>query len=72
MGHNIASRLSQFLKRDFNKRFAEVTGEKQQRSGIQTGDALCVLSVWPKSICGQGEEVDRYSKRDRTGIGTCN
>ena len=34
----------------------------EQRGGIWTGDSLCVLSVWPKSVCGQDEEVDRYSK----------
>ena len=42
----------------------------KQRCGIRTGDSLCVPSVWPESVCGQDEEVDRYSKRDRTGIGS--
>ena len=58
--YNIAPRFSQFLRRDVNKAFAEVTGEKVSR--VWTGDSMCVPSLWTKSVHRQDEGINRFSE----------
>ena len=73
MGHipyNIAPRLSQFLKRDVNKGFAEVTGEKLNKGAGYGLEIPCVYRLYGPKVY-----VDKMKKlidtlRDRTGIGS--
>ena len=56
VGHapaNLAPKIFQFLRRDVNKAFIEVTGTKVNRGG---GYGLEVPCIWP--ICTMKEIVD--------------
>ena len=68
--YNIAPRLSQFLNREVNKGLICRSDRRKakQRGWIRTGDSLCLSTIWPESVRGQDEGINRYSKRDRTGL----
>ena len=59
VGHvpkNLAPRLFLFLRRDVNKAFAEVTGERsQQRSRLWPGSSVHLLFIRPSSLYRQNE-----------------
>ena len=45
--YNLAPRISQFLKRDINKAFAEVKSKPINRgAGFWPRDSMCLLSIW--------------------------
>ncbi len=56
--YNIAPRLSQFLRRDVNKAFAEVTGEKINRGAGYGLEIPCVYRLYgPKVYMDTMKEV---------------
>ena len=53
VGHvprNLAPRFSQFLRRDVNKAFAEVTGEKVNRGGGYGLEVPCVYRLYGPKV----------------------
>ena len=55
--YNMAPSLSQFLRRDINKAFAEVMGEKVNR-GVGYGlynNTLCASPLWTQGLHRQDE-----------------
>ena len=48
--HNLATRFSQFLQRDVNKAFAEVTGGKVNRGGGYGLEVPCLQTLWTEGV----------------------
>lgn len=56
--HNLAPRFSQFLRRDVNKAFAEVTGGKVNRGGGYGLEVPCVYRLYgPKVYIERMQEL---------------
>ena len=56
--HNLATRFSQFLQRDVNKAFAEVTGGKVNRGGGYGLEVPCVYRLYgPKAYIEKMKEL---------------
>ena len=56
--HNLATRFSQFLQRDVNKAFAEVTGGKVNRRGGYGLEVPCVYRLYgPKAYIEKMKEL---------------
>ena len=48
--HNLAQRFSQFLRRDVNKAFAEVTGAKVNRGGGYGLEVPCIYRLYGPKV----------------------
>ena len=56
--HNLATRFSQFLQRDVNKAFAQVTGGKVNRGGGYGLEVPCVYRLYgPKAYIEKMKEL---------------